>query len=326
MELIADRCDADSEGAFDFPGNCGYLLETMPDPSFLLNQNGVYIRAFGGKDNSRYHNPQLLVGKSVFELFKLSLAKDFLSKIQWVIQTKQSFHYEYTIPVHEVPLFSDQPGPKGERAYEGFLTPVTSNSGEVYVLWTARCVTQYKQTLRELNKQKQELQRLSQHDHLTCIYNRFALEELLPPVLERAKQTGQSLATVMIDMDYFKLLNDLFGHLEGDKALIKISTLIREYFQPDGYCFRYGGDEFLIVILGEEFASLEERLLAFRQEVIDARIVNPNSPISEYLTVTIGVHFNQQITDEVDVNQLISVADRALYNGKAENKNNISFV
>ncbi|PJC86856.1 hypothetical protein CSW98_07635 [Vibrio sp. HA2012] len=326
MDATAEKYDVDTLALFDFPEAYEYLLDTMPDPSFLLNKEGVYVRVFGGKDTKRYHDPQILVGKCVFDIFSPEIANDFLSKIQWVIQTQKTFHYEYSIPVHEVELFCNLPGPGGIRTYEGFLTPVSFSAGEEYVIWTARCVTQHHRILSELNKQKKELKRISQHDHLTCIYNRFALEELLPPVLERAKQSGQSIATVMIDMDYFKLLNDYFGHLEGDRALIKVSALIRRYFQPEGYCFRYGGDEFFIVMLGEEFSSLEERLLSFRQAVTEAEIHNPNSPISEYLTVTIGVHFNHQVVEDIDIERLVSVADKALYNGKAETKNTISFM
>ncbi|WP_181388400.1 sensor domain-containing diguanylate cyclase [Vibrio albus] len=326
MDATAEKFDSGIVSPFEFPEAYERLLDTMPEPSFLFDRDGTYIQVFGGRDTKRYHNPQLLVGKNVFDVFAPELANDFLAKIQWVLQAQQTFHYEYTIPVQDVELFRGHPGPAGERTYEGFLTPVSFASDEDFVIWNARCITQHHKTLGELNKQKKELKRISQHDHLTCIYNRFALEELLPPVLRRAQETGQSIATVMVDLDYFKLLNDYFGHLEGDRALIKLGALIRHYFQPEGYCFRYGGDEFFIVMFGEELLKVEERLLGFRRAVHEARIPNPNSPISEHLTVTIGVHYNQQISEEVDIEQLVSLADKALYNGKAETKNTISFV
>jgi diguanylate cyclase (GGDEF)-like protein len=326
MDATVEKYNSGVVTLFECPGAYERLLDTMPEPSFLFDRRGTYVQAFGGRDTKRYHNPQLLVGKNVFDVFDESLANDFLAKIQWVLQAQQPFHYEYTIPVQDIELFYGHPGPAGERVYKGFLTPISFASGEEYVIWNARCVTQYHQTQDELHKQRKELKRISQHDHLTCIYNRFALEELLPSALKRAQQTGQSIATVMIDMDYFKLLNDYFGHLEGDKALIKLGALIRHYFQPEGHCFRYGGDEFFIVMFGEELLAVEERLLGFRRAVHDAKILNPNSPISEYLTVTIGVHYNQQIAEEEDIEQLISLADKALYTGKAETKNTISFV
>jgi diguanylate cyclase (GGDEF)-like protein len=302
------------------------VLESIPEPSFLLDENGLYVDAFGGLDSSRHHNPKLTIGKRISDFFAPDEARRLHNKVLQVLESGRPQSVEYSIDVDNVESFINQEGPQGRRYFEAFLSRVVAKEHPKLVLVTARCVTSYKLALLKLSEQKASLDRASQLDHLTGVYNRYALDKLLPMQLEVAKQKQQSMSAVMIDLDYFKNLNDKLGHLQGDEVLVRLGALLRNSFQPRGHCFRYGGDEFLVVLFGINQSQLSAILASFRQLLAEEAMVNPESPVSDYLTATIGVFHQPLVPDELTVEQLVYYADKALYGGKAKQKNNIYFL
>ncbi len=107
----------------------------------------------------------------------------------------------------------------------------------------------------ELKKINAELRALytkanvsSLHDPLTGLANRRFLEVQLEKSYESAKRYGQPLSIIMLDIDHFKQYNDTHGHVEGDRLLVKIAQIFLKTMRKADYVFRYGGEEFLIML------------------------------------------------------------------------------
>lgn len=168
----------------------------------------------------------------------------------------------------------------------------------------------------------ERLARMSMTDPLTGVYNRGYLTELLPKELNRSKRSGLPLAALMLDIDYFKSYNDHYGHLRGDAVIERVAALLKETAQRAGESvFRYGGEEFCILVPGagrEEVARFAERL---RSSISLQAVPHEKSPHG-ILTVSIGYWFvDGPDTPEPEV--LLRRADQALYAAKEAGRNTV---
>ena len=175
-------------------------------------------------------------------------------------------------------------------------------------------------SLRErlLNEQ---LDSLSRQDPLTGLANRRALDEILG-AMEIGRQGRVRLAVLMIDIDHFKAYNDSVGHQAGDVCLKRIAGVIRsELREHADMAFRFGGEEFLVLLHGldlEEAIIIGERV---RRAVEGAGIPHPSGP-SGRPVVTISVGASATVTqDGVNAANLIAAADAALYEAKRDGRN-----
>ena len=150
-------------------------------------------------------------------------------------------------------------------------------------------------------------------DPLTGLFNRRMLDEYLPREIERCKSAGAPLCLLMIDVDYFKPLNDALGHAAGDQMLRTIAQLIRSTIRERDVAFRFGGDEFVILLDGDELAGkvVAERLATLSDAAGRAYRV-PHSP-----TLSIGI---SSLADfkEPTPDALLHRADEELYRVKSQ--------
>ena len=165
--------------------------------------------------------------------------------------------------------------------------------------------------------EQQEKQALEQArlDPVTGLLNRRALDERLPQEIERAKRSGRMGCLLMIDVDAFKAINDTFGHLAGDAALAAIARAIKAQLRSYDAVFRYGGDEFAVILPGtlrEQARSVARRI----HRTVEKTPVAQGAPASAgNLHVSIGVAiFPSQAQTAAEV---IEQADSALYDAKA---------
>src|SRR4030042_2387030 len=120
-----------------------------------------------------------------------------------------------------------------------------------------QCLEKY-QTLREKGRLEEEVQRLSITDDLTGLYNYRHFYKTLELEIARLKRQRTALSLLMFDMDNFKRYNDLYGHLEGDKVLKKVGEVVDRLIRsPVDSGYRYGGDEFAVLLVG---ASLDQAM------------------------------------------------------------------
>lgn len=167
---------------------------------------------------------------------------------------------------------------------------------------------------KERIRYEHRLHTAARRDGLTGLRNRFALEESIPQEEVRAKRYGHPLGVLMIDVNRFKEVNDRFGHQMGDKVLQVVSAILQKNVRETDIVFRYGGDEFLI-LLPETNGETEIVRLRIQEEVSKR---NESNPLLEFpVTLAIGsVHWEPSMN--VSLEQIIEQADVKMYDDKRE--------
>jgi diguanylate cyclase (GGDEF)-like protein len=161
------------------------------------------------------------------------------------------------------------------------------------------------------------LHKMAQTDSLTLLLNRRAFEEILRRELLRSDRNGTQLGILLIDLDYFKQVNDSLGHFAGDDVLRRIAMVLRDGTRPSDVLARYGGEEFVVLLRS---AGVDESLRA--AERIRQQIANLSGlPGSVNLTASIGVAVSQA---RDTATEFLLRADEALYRSKREGRNLVS--
>lgn len=172
--------------------------------------------------------------------------------------------------------------------------------------------------IRELRKALEEIRWLSITDGLTGLYNRRHFFEEAEKEVERAQRYRRPVAAIMLDVDFFKRVNDTHGHAAGDEVLRKIATCCRSEVRELDILGRYGGEEFAILLTEsdiEQACQVAERLRA-RIEAFPFDVKG----VSLGLTASLGV---AELKDAESVESLLDQADQALYIAKQEGRNRV---
>ena len=151
------------------------------------------------------------------------------------------------------------------------------------------------------------------HDSLTSVYNRAGYNFLLS-TLDLSKTY-----MLVIDVDEFKEINDMYGHEIGDKVLLKITNTLKHYFRSDDYICRIGGDEFVVFMAHS--SEDQEKIITDRIERINADLENASDGIPP-VTVSVGAVLGKE---GIDAKKMFDYADVALYDRKRNGKNGITF-
>jgi len=161
------------------------------------------------------------------------------------------------------------------------------------------------------------LSELSLHDSLTELYNRRYLNEILVRELERLQREKTTLSLCLIDIDNFKNFNDTYSHLAGDAVLKQIGFLLKNSFRSTDIAFRFGGDEFVLVLLNTEIANATKIMEQFTDKLKNRAMYYKDKKMPK-ITVSVGVseapHHGTTLED------IIKAADHALYNAKKAGK------
>lgn len=174
--------------------------------------------------------------------------------------------------------------------------------------------------LVEANK---ELQKKSATDILTKVPNRRAFTEEFKKIHSNLYRTGQFLSIVILDIDYFKRVNDTYGHVVGDKVLARVARVIQSKLKrPSDFVARYGGEEFVVMLPSTE----ADGAVQVAQDIVDAVSQTPMSDLvsDTVLTVTISAGVASVLaTESASIDFYISKADKALYEAKNAGRNRV---
>lgn len=185
------------------------------------------------------------------------------------------------------------------------------------VIVTLLDITIWKRLERQLRKR-------AQLDSLTGLFNHNTIMTRLEEELIRTKRYGLSLSCMMIDLDHFKLINDKFGHPRGDQVLKQVATMIKNCVRNVDIVGRYGGDEFLIVL--PETKPRMARFAALRiQNMFANKLFKYQKIISFHIALSIGItgYPAKKVKEAKD---LISLADKAMYDAKKLGRNRIAII
>jgi diguanylate cyclase (GGDEF)-like protein len=170
-----------------------------------------------------------------------------------------------------------------------------------------------------LHQKEQELRFAATHDALTNFWNRGALVEFLEHESARAARSQGAFSILMIDVDEFKTINDRYGHLTGDLVLKEVASRLNSVSRSTDWIGRYGGEEFMVIASGcgiDALPMVSERL---RESVARQPVETLSGPIP--VTVSIGALFVDSGARSENTDQLMRLADEALYRAKAAGRN-----
>ncbi|MCP4326510.1 MAG: GGDEF domain-containing protein [Alteromonadales bacterium] len=186
-----------------------------------------------------------------------------------------------------------------------------------------REISARKEAERKLNEANKKLEEISIIDPLTGVFNRRHMNTIFTEKLGKAVRDKTPLNLFLIDIDFFKKINDYYGHLEGDNALKKVGYCLQKYcLRSDDMVFRFGGEEFVILTSNNAKSDAHQFAESLRTGIEQLHIPNDQSKVSKYLTVSIGVnHKTPNIEDTL--NEFIRVADNRLYRAKKLGRNQI---
>ena len=175
--------------------------------------------------------------------------------------------------------------------------------------------TEYK--LYEYNK---KLERMAGSDPLTGLLNRRYMSDILHKLENRYKQERVPLSMAMGDIDFFKKVNDTYGHDSGDVVLKEIAAMLTAFMEDKGYASRWGGEEFLLVFRGINADEVFQMLEVFRDSVAKKEIKSDGKVIR--ITMTFGL---EEYSSHAGIDETIKKADEKLYLGKNGGRNRVVY-
>ena len=177
-------------------------------------------------------------------------------------------------------------------------------------------------TLMHIQERIEHLAHLTEHDALTGLANRRAIERNLETEIERATRLGSSLSVAMLDLDDFKKINDTYGHSCGDVVLQKFSQLIKEEIRKTDFAARFGGEEFILLLSGTSLLHAQQVLKRIKDKWEEMPVNCGHETLPVKLTCSMGLVCYKG-KRKIDTETLIQASDQALYQAKEEGKNKI---
>jgi len=261
-----------------------------------------------------------MTGKNLFDIFPEISEDRFMRKIETVLllnnrgfstweQQSYLFNFKNYRPITG----------NADFMYQNItFTPLNSTDGEIGHI----CITIYDVTDIAVSKMgmlsaNKKLESLSRTDQLTQLNNRGYWEECLTHEFLRIKRTHQNCSLLMFDIDHFKMVNDTYGHQAGDEVIRVTSRITRETIRQTDIAGRYGGEEFVVILLdtpAQQAEILAERL----RKLIEACPVKHESTKINY-TISLGIA--EFMSDMPNYQSWIECADQALYRAKETGRN-----
>jgi len=290
------------------------LVEDLPMPVFAKDEhsrfclfNRAYEKFFGARRED-------MLGRTVLEL-------DFLSP-----EERERYQAEDTAHVGEVDekhYHVSYATPQGLRHTLYWTRGIVSSLGEIDRVGVIVDISKERQLriklaqkIRELRDARAELQQLCRTDALTGLANRRPLDDMLEKCVAMARRHGHPFSLLMFDLDFFKRINDSYGHEQGDKTLQACAAVLRENARREDLPARVGGEEFCILlpgtVLGNALGMAERIRLAVSRNII--------LPGGRAVTASLGV---AQYQADESAEDLLRRADEALYRAKEGGRNRV---
>lgn len=284
------------------------LLKIQSDTTVkLLESNACFQQLFHLKPSSRTQRLNQLPDDFIAQLNRLQGQDE---PILWCMHTdtQQSLHFKiqmtailHSDPVHHLLIMQDI------SEQESALLLLRTQNDELL------------RRLADIERLKNRIREQSIRDPLTNLFNRRFLNEFMERELALARRNQKPLALVMLDLDHFKQLNDQFGHQTGDQVIEMVAKILLRQSRRTDILFRYGGEEFLVILPNTKAAQAQHLAENWRVHVEQAQISAKHQFV--HITVSAGIAcYPEQATTAFN---LIQTADEALYQAKAAGRNQV---
>jgi diguanylate cyclase (GGDEF)-like protein len=211
-------------------------------------------------------------------------------------------------------------GASGMHAAPGLLRPGTIAGLSFMLLFVVLLVASFGFVFMSKDRADEVNRRLAALDELTGVANRRSIIAALDRDVGRAIRTREPLAVMMVDIDFFKHVNDTHGHLAGDRVLRNVADVIRSRIRAQDIVGRYGGEEFLVVLCDTTAQGAQQLAEQLREAVQASSCAWEGQPLN--VTVSVGV-FGGRLEPGDSWDLLIHAADNALYQAKQGGRNRV---
>lgn len=268
------------------------LVESTDDSIYLIDRdyrylfiNKRHLSRLGVKEED-------IIGRTYGEFHSPQETRIFIEKVNSVLKTRDSIQHEHR---------SERDG----RYFLRTLSPVKDHEGNVIA------VSVISKNITDIKRMEDEFRKLSLTDELTGLYNRRGFLTLAVQQLKMANRFSGEVCLLYIDLDNLKLINDKFGHKEGDAALIETATILRKTFRESDIIARIGGDEFSVLAVGTT-DSCDDLATRLQENLKNTNI----SAKREYtLSLSVGTaHCDSK--NPVSIEELLIQADMSMYEEK----------
>ncbi|PKF60351.1 hypothetical protein CW745_15520 [Psychromonas sp. psych-6C06] len=293
----------------------GAITDMMPDRHFIVNETGNILCRFGNTESEQFYEVNNYNPTTVAEFTSAENTKNILATIEKSLQTQSMIVLETSSKIEDVnKLMPNISGPIAEQWFELRIRPLHFKSNDKsLVIISTRNITERK--LKEIR-----LQTLSLTDPLTQLYNRRYATDELTRNWQRFVRYQKDITVLMLDIDFFKKINDTYGHDAGDQVLVTLSHFLKANIRNIDTIARLGGEEFLIIMPDVAVNNVQaacERLIF--------NISQLKIPLEDkQLNITVSGGLGQFSQRDKNMDTLLKRVDRALYQAKEQGRNRIN--
>ena len=292
------------------------IFDSINDPFSIVDRNFRIVRANEAYAQMRGKHVADMIGRRCYEVLENK------RRICGGCVVKKTF--DSSDPCAKDKRLTSPDG--GDMWVEIFTYPILDDEGAVsHVIEYTRDITGRMKSEEEKRRLIGKLEYLSSTDMLTGLLNRRALMDKLAYEAGRARRYSSDLALILCDIDYFKQINDAYGHAGGDRVLRAIAGILRGSLRDADIVGRYGGDEFMLVLPQTSIKGAEEFAERVRAAV-ERGNVRMGSGKTARLSLSLGVTSVVRSGEDFNINALIRRADKALYTAKKTGRNKVCVV
>ncbi len=308
---------------------------------FFLNSSGYYNLSFAESASGAFEKLELNNHEQAKEQFDLILMDIMMPEIDGIEACRQIKKNERLKDVPIIMVTGKTDTEYLQNAFsEGAVDYVTKPINKMELLARVRAVLKLKHEMdrrkarerellevtSQLEAANQMLLRLSFNDALTNVANRRSFDEMYNKEWGRIQRHSRPISLIMLDIDFFKIYNDSYGHLQGDECLKQVAKAIKGTFKrPGDFVARYGGEEFVVVLTDTEIDEAIQIAESLKVNIAEQKIGFKESEVSEYVTVSMGVASINPGQDSSSAS-LIKAADDVLYQAKRAGRNRIESI
>lgn len=301
--------------------NQNIISSTINNGIIILNEN-LEICAWNKWLEIRTHiKEEDILGKNICKKFTYINAKKLKRKINAVIITKNPSFYSVDPHRYLIKIESNSVVDKIFDYVQQDITIIPYDIEKKLVCLYIYDNTELHESNIKLKALNETLKDLSNKDPMTNTYNRRYFSEISQKYLTLSKRNSHNLSILILDIDYFKKINDSYGHNVGDKVIITLANCLKKYVRESDIVSRFGGEEFVILLYNVSEESTSQIAENIRKNIEYLNITTDKGNIN--FTVSIGVAYYDEIRDEKNLDKTLTRADHALYKAKNSTRNTV---